>query len=191
MRELRFNPFNAHKFEPESQTLHFSMPKQLLLFRHAEAVDKRQHENDEERELTSNGLNQSVQMGVYLSRGLFIPDTIYCSTAVRAKQTATLAADAMKFGSKKIIFDEELYDASTRTLFGFISRLDNSLDHVMCVGHNPTLTYLAEYLTGESIGDLVPAGIVIIKFDIRSWAEVSQRNGSLVQYMHPQDSQRN
>jgi phosphohistidine phosphatase len=165
--------------------------KQLYLFRHAEAVDKRVHENDKARELTSHGVTQSVQMGVYLSRGFFLLDAIFCSTAMRAQQTATLAADAMKFESQKIVFDDELYDASTRTLFGFISRMDDNYNHVMCVGHNPTLSYLAEYFTKETIGDLVTAGIVIIKFDISSWSEVSQGNGSLVQYLHPDNPPRN
>jgi phosphohistidine phosphatase len=165
--------------------------KQLYLFRHAEAVDKRLHESDKERELTSNGVTQSVQMGVYLSRGFYTLDAIYCSTAMRAQQTATLAADSMKFDSQKIVFDDELYDASTRTLFAFIGNIDNGYDHVMCVGHNPTLSYLAEYFTKETIGDLATAGVVVIKFDIKSWSEVSQGNGSLLQYLHPDNPPRN
>jgi phosphohistidine phosphatase len=165
--------------------------KQLYLFRHAEAVDKRMHEHDKERELTPHGVTQSVQMGVYLSRGFFLLDAIFCSTAMRARQTATLAADTMKFESQKIVFEDELYDASTRTMFNFIGQLDNGYNHVMCVGHNPTLSYLAEYFTKETIGDLATAGIAIIKFNITSWSEVGQGNGSLVQYLHPDNPSRN
>jgi phosphohistidine phosphatase len=161
------------------------MPKQLYLFRHAEAIEKRFHESDKERELTPRGVNQSMQMGVHLSQGFFSLDTIFCSTAMRARQTATLTADTLKFDSQRIIFDDELYDASTRTLFGFISRIDDGYDHVMCVGHNPTLSYLAEYFTKENIGEMVTAGLVIIKFDISSWAEVSEGNGALLQYLYP------
>jgi phosphohistidine phosphatase len=164
------------------------MPKQLYLFRHAEAVDKRHHENDRERELTPHGIAQSVQMGAYLSRGFLLPETIFCSTAIRSRQTATLAADAMKVESQKIIFEDELYDASTRTLFRFVSQVDDGYDYIMCVGHNPTLTYLAEYFTREPIGDIVAAGIAIIKFNITSWTEISQGNGLLVQYLRPDNS---
>jgi hypothetical protein len=31
----------------------------------------------------------------------------------------------------------------------------------------------------------VTAGLVIIKFDISSWAEVSEGNGALLQYLYP------
>lgn len=161
------------------------MSKYLYLFRHAEAVDKRHHENDRERELTPYGINQSVHMGILLSRASITPDTIFCSPATRTRQTATLLADTMKLDSQRTQFDDELYHGSTRTLFAFITRFDNGLHHVMCVGHNPTLTYLAEYFTKEAIGDLVTAGIVIIKFDISSWVEVSQGNGRLIQYLQP------
>jgi phosphohistidine phosphatase len=167
------------------------MPKQLYLFRHAEAVDKRVHEHDKERELTVHGVTQSVQMGVYLSRGLFTLDAIFSSSAMRARQTATLAADAMKFETQKIVFDDELYDASTRTLLAFITAIDDGFDHVMCVGHNPPISYLAEYFTRENIGDMTTAGIAIIQFNISSWAEVSQGNGTLLQYLHPDNPPRN
>jgi phosphohistidine phosphatase len=167
------------------------MPKQLYLFRHAEAVDKRVHESDKDRELTGQGVTQSVQMGVYLSRGLFTLDGIFCSTATRARQTATLAADAMKFDTQKIVYDDELYDASTRTLFAFITRIDDGYDHVMCVGHNPPISYLAEYFTRENIGDMTTAGIAIIQFNISTWSEASQGNGTLLHYLHPDNPPRN
>ena len=92
----------------------------------------------------------------------------------------------MKINTTEIILEEELYSATTRMFFEFVSRLDQDLNHVMCVGHNPTLTYLAEYFTKESIGDLVPAGVVVIKFDINAWSEVSQGNGQLVKYITPE-----
>jgi phosphohistidine phosphatase len=167
------------------------MPKHLILFRHAEATTKLPNQSDKERDLTSHGITQSVQVGAQIAEKAIPIDVIFCSTANRARQTALLAADAMKFDQQKIKYEDEIYDASTRTLFSFINKIEDSFQSVMCVGHNPTFTYLAEYLTQEAIGDLVTAGIVIIKFDVNSWAELSQGNGELLHYLQPRTYDQN
>lgn len=161
------------------------MPKHLYLFRHAESVDKQLRDHDRDRELSPTGVRESLQMGTYLNRENVNPDIIICSSAARARATTQLAADAMKFDHNKITFDDELYTASVRTFFEFITKLDDDYSQVMCVGHNPTVSYLAEYLTGAEIGDMTTAGIVMIKFNIKSWREVSQGNGELLHYVYP------
>jgi phosphohistidine phosphatase len=161
------------------------MMKTLMLLRHAEAVGRTLHESDKERELTSKGISQSHQVGMYLSEKSLIPDSIFSSTAMRANQTATLVADAMKFENHRIRFDEELYDATTRMLFNFVTTIDDSFNKVLCVGHNPGISYLAEYLTKEPIGEMRPSGIAIISFDILTWKEVGEGTGELVRYVEP------
>jgi phosphohistidine phosphatase len=108
------------------------------------------------------------------------------STAERARMTASMIADALKTDTEKIILQEDLYEASTRTFFQFLTQLEDHLHNVMCVAHNPVVTYLAEYLTGAEVGDMVPGGLAIIKFNIQSWKEVSQGNGELENYITPE-----
>jgi phosphohistidine phosphatase len=86
----------------------------------------------------------------------------------------------------KILEHEELYEASTRTFLDLITKLDDSQNHVMCVGHNPVISYLAEYLTKSEIGDMFPAGLVIIKFKLNSWRDVEQGVGQLENYIYPE-----
>lgn len=162
------------------------MAKYLFLYRHGEATQSHSKDGDKERELTSKGISHSNQIGTYLLSNHFDVKTIFSSTALRAHQTAAITAEAMKIDTSEIILEEELYTATTRMFFEFINRIDSAHVNVMCVGHNPTITYLAEYLTKESIGEIVPAGVVIIKFDINSWSEVSQGNGQLVKYITPE-----
>lgn len=165
------------------------MAKHLFLYRHAEATQSHSNDGDRERELTAKGISQSNQVGAFLLANHFHVKNIYTSPALRAHQTAAITAEAMKFNTTEIVIEEELYNATTRMFFEFIGKLDPMLTSVMCVGHNPTLTYLAEYFTKESIGDIVPAGLVIIKFDINSWADVNQGNGQLVKYISPETTQ--
>jgi phosphohistidine phosphatase len=166
--------------------LNREMAKHLFLYRHAEAAQSHSSDGDRDRELTPKGISHANQIGTYLLTNQFDIKTIFTSPALRAHQTAAITAEAMKINTSEIVLEEELYSATTRMFFEFVSRLDSDLTDVMCVGHNPTLTYLAEYFTKESIGDVVPAGIVVIKFDIQSWSEVSQGNGQLVKYISPE-----
>lgn len=162
------------------------MPRYLYLVRHAQSADKQVNQNDFGRELTSTGVKQALLVGNYLLQQQIMPDVIMTSTAERARMTASVMADALKADPEKINLQEDLYEASTRTFFQFITQLEDHLHHVLCVAHNPVVTYLAEYLTGAEVGDMVPAGMAMIKFNIQSWKEVSQGNGELENYITPE-----
>ncbi len=131
-------------------------------------------------------MKQALLVGNYLLQQQIMPDVIMTSTAERARMTASMIADALKTDIEKISLQEDLYEASTRTFFQFLTQLEDHQHHVMCVAHNPVVTYLAEYLTGAEVGDMVPAGLAIIKFNIQSWKEVSQGNGDNENYITPE-----
>jgi phosphohistidine phosphatase len=161
------------------------MPRYLYLLRHAESREKQHNEVDKERDLTARGLRESVLIGTYLFKENTQFDAVHCSVAQRAKATASLIADAMKLKVEKITEQEALYEASTRTFFQFITQLDDEHHRVLCVAHNPAISYLAESLTKSEIGDMSPCGLAIIKFNVQSWKEVSQGNGELDNYVYP------
>ncbi|MBL7856443.1 MAG: histidine phosphatase family protein [Cyclobacteriaceae bacterium] len=162
------------------------MARFLYLLRHAQSADKQINQSDKGRELTPSGRKDALAMGYYLLKNNSTIDIIISSPALRAHTTAGLVADALRLDPEKIIVDDELYDASVRTFLGFVNQLDDAYHHVMCVGHNPTMSYVAEYITGAEIGDMVPAGLVEIKFPGASWKEVSEGNGNLVHYIYPE-----
>lgn len=161
------------------------MPKYLYLFRHAESLEKQMGEHDKDRDLSPSGMRSAVQIGSFLIQENITPDVIYTSSAVRTQSTTQLVADAIKFNQDKILIEDDLYEASVRTFFEFITRIDDGYNSVMCVGHNPSISYLAEYLTRAEIGDMVTAGLAMIKFNINTWREIGQGNGELVRYVYP------
>jgi phosphohistidine phosphatase len=161
------------------------MRKYLYLLRHAESTQKQLHENDKDRQLSSRGIKEALMIGTYLFKQNTPLNIIMSSTASRALTTANLVTDALKIDSEKISPQDDLYEASPRTFLQFVSELDDTLQHVMCVGHNPTISYLAEHFTKSEIGDMVPGGLSIISFDIHSWKEVSEGNGELERYVFP------
>ena len=87
----------------------------------------------------------------------------------------------------KIQFEEELYTASVRTFLAFVNQLDDACSHVMCIGHNPVISYLAEYLTKAEIGDMPPAGLAMIQLNVQHWKEVNQGSGELINLLIPEN----
>ncbi len=162
------------------------MPRYLYLLRHAESASKQLNENDKDRPLSSRGIKEALMIGTYLFKQNTSLNIIMSSTAARALTTANLVADALKIDTDKISPQEDLYEASPRTLLQFISQLDDDHQHVMCVAHNPSISYLAELFTKSEIGEMAPGGLSIIAFEISSWKEVSQGNGELVRYVFPE-----
>ncbi len=162
------------------------MPRYLYLVRHAESKEKQVGQDDYERRLTPRGMREALSMGTYLYKEKTTLDAIISSTAERAKATAGLMADGLKLDPKDIVFTDELYEASTRTFFHFISELDDTKKNIMCITHNPFVSYVAEYLTKEEIGDMAPGSLVTIKFNIASWKEIGEGNGELENYIYPE-----
>lgn len=161
------------------------MVRTLYLIRHGESQESMSGDKDFERKLTPLGYRNSSRMGKLLSDYDVNPDIMISSTAVRARDTAELISEQVKLSPNKIDYLDELYQASVRSLFNFISELDVEYKTVVIVGHNPVLIYLGEYLTKKAIGKLVPCGILQIGFEVESWSNVSEGNGTLMNYYVP------
>ncbi len=161
------------------------MPKLLYLLRHAQSADKQPGQTDKERELTPKGMQDSLKMGTYLLREKILLDVLYTSTANRAQATAQFISDTLKLDNEKIINDDELFQASVRTFMEFIMQVDEAYSHIMCVGHNPVISYLSEYLCGAEIGDMPTASLVVIKFTVNSWKDITQGSGNLQKFIKP------
>jgi phosphohistidine phosphatase len=121
------------------------MARHLYLMRHAQSVEKQIGQRDETRELTPEGIKEALLIGNYLFQQKISPDCILCSPAERAKTTASLVSDALKVDPERIMVQEELYEASTRTFFQFVGSLEDFRGTILCIGHNPAISYLAEY----------------------------------------------
>lgn len=161
------------------------MTKLLYLLRHSQSAEKQQGQTDKDRELTPQGVKESFQIGAYLHREKIFPDAIYCSVAERARMTAQLIADTIKLDLGRVIPDEELFQASVRTFLEFVQRLDDSYNSVLCIGHNPAISYLAEYLSKAEIGEIPTGGLVVLKFSLNNWEEVNEGTAEFIQLITP------
>ncbi len=124
-------------------------------------------------------------MGRHLKDLKILPEIIISSPAARARQSAELIAEQLDYDVGKIHLNDEIYDASVRTLLQVVNQLKDDWAQVMMVGHNPTVTYLAEYITGAEIGNIETCGIVLIQFEVKNWIDVDANTGKFKQYLYP------
>lgn len=149
------------------------MSKSLYLMRHAKA-EHTSGLRDFDRALTDEGMRDTRSQAIHIFKDN-LPDKFVVSAAVRTVQTVQFLQEALRFDDDRIQYDETLYLASSREMFNVITHLDDLWKSVCIVGHNPTISYMAEYLCGEEIGDMTTSGVVKVNFD-GSWANISQRS---------------
>ena len=155
------------------------MVRKLYLLRHGEAEQAGRNEKDYDRNLTYSGIQVIKQLSAHLKSGSFRPEMVYSSPSARTEQTTTFLLEGLGI-EPQIIFNEDIYEASIRTLFDLVTHLDNQHHEVLIVGHNPGVTYLAEYLTNEPIVGMSPGQLVKIEFGVNTWGEITKGLGTVV-----------
>lgn len=153
--------------------------KSLLLLRHAESAAKEQGQIDFDRPLTEEGTQKARQVGEHLWSKNTIPDLIISSSAIRAQVTARLIAEKLG-GVVKVVSDASIYDSTHPTLLQIIKKIDDSYKQILLVGHNPAITTFGEFVTGQQVRSLEPAGLLSIEMDVENWKEVIQGCGRLI-----------
>jgi len=149
--------------------------KRLLIMRHAKSSWKDADQTDHERPLKKRGKNDAHLMGKMLKSKKIVPDMILCSTAERAKETAKLLAEAMKFKSE-IIYSDSLYMAEPTDIINEIANNATKEKTIMVIGHNPGSEALVQILTGK-VESLPTASIAYVTAKIDHWKDITKDDG--------------
>jgi phosphohistidine phosphatase len=111
----------------------------LVLWRHAEALEMREPQDDLERPLTPKGERQALRMAEWLNRHLPSSARVLVSPARRAQQTAV--ALERRFKTVAALAPDGSVDGLLHAV-----RWPESREPVLVVGHQPTLGLAAAYL---------------------------------------------
>jgi phosphohistidine phosphatase len=98
------------------------------------------------------------------------PEIIYCSPAVRTRQTLDCLLDAL--GSPPVMFDDLLYGASVDELIGVARRTPAAFASAMFVGHNPGMGDLVGALT-RSYAEFPTGAFATLAVAHTDWAELA------------------
>ena len=119
----------------------------LIFWRHAEALDAVQGQEDLSRALSPKGEKQASKMGAWLDRQLPEGVRVICSPAVRTEQTAST------LGRKYKLKSELLPDASALELLEAVGWPGSKMS-VVVVGHQPVMGQCIAHLLGLAASDL-------------------------------------
>ncbi|MBL8308673.1 MAG: histidine phosphatase family protein [Rubrivivax sp.] len=143
----------------------------LILWRHAEALEMREVQDDLERALTSKGERQAQRMAGWLNRHLPSSTRVMASPARRCQQTA--AALDRRFKTVAALAPDGTVEGLLHSV-----RWPEAREPVLVVGHQPTLGLTAAYLlSAQSLAWTVRKGAVW-------WLRAREREGQLQVLLH-------
>ena len=159
--------------------------KVLYISRHAKSSWDDASLADFDRPLNKRGKKDAPMMGELLESLGVLPELIIASPAKRAIRTARILADKILYPASEIVLNEDIYEASTSDLLDIIENFDDSLKSVMIVGHNPSFTHLANYLTETYFDNVPTCGIVAVGFELSHWKDIDKNSGKIIFYEYP------
>lgn len=148
--------------------------KTLLLMRHAKSSWNDPGQSDHDRVLNARGVRDAPRMAEWLEQQGLIPDSITCSTASRAFQTAVLVAKTLRHEAP-LRATATLYHADSAAWLSVIRDLPAESRCALCVSHNPGIEGLVSTLTGTP-QHLPTAAIAVLKLPINDWREFDGQN---------------
>lgn len=171
--------------------------KTLLILRHAKSSWDDDFP-DKDRPLAKRGRAAAPMMGRYIAQQGYEPDLVLCSTARRTLETLDLMMPAL--GRRiSVLYEEPLYLAEAQSLLERVRWVEDAVETVMIVGHNPGLEDLALLLCGtpieaaererlSAIQEKFPtAALAVLTFAGKHWRTIGPGRGRLIDFMRPRD----
>jgi phosphohistidine phosphatase len=140
---------------------------------------------DFDRPLTMRGRRASSVIGRYLRKQSINPALVICSPAERARETAAIALKTARIPAE-VRYDERIYEAHVGRLLEVVSQVDDGVESVLMIGHNPGFSDFAQYLTGDGV-HMPTAALAQIALDVEDWKQVLAGCGELKKLIKPRE----
>ncbi len=166
-------------------TVTLGTQKTLHLIRHSYASEGAPGTPDIERPLSQQGEATCQFMAAKIASSGYRFNAIFVSPARRAQATIEIISDHSGTLSLNWETDSGLYTFDWHALLEWLVRQDDSLDELVIVGHNPAISRLVVFLTGEDVAQVPPCSWLTMGVDISHWADLYRECGVLVGRVYP------
>lgn len=158
--------------------------KKVYLMRHAKASDENAQMGDFNRPLEPSGEKEAEEMGNFLSKRGEKFDLIVASPSVRTRATAKIICEKIGHEFSAIKWDSAIYACTTDALLNAIKATGRQYNKVLFIGHNNSMTHVANALQDEEkIADMPTCGVVAVAFPDSTWSTIGK--GKLIFYKTP------
>lgn len=124
-----------------------------------------------------------MKTGQQLIRNSSTPDFVLSSSAPRAKHTALLVIETIRLSAEFCRFEDGLYEADGDLWLASIREIAAPVHTLLCVGHNPVLSWLTGTLAGRSV-DLAPGEFVVLESAAPTWSTFDENIREVVTVPH-------
>lgn len=146
--------------------------KTVYIVRHGKAIPANANIADADRMLTDTGVARTCRVALYMAESKPVIDQIITSPAERAYATALIIADKLGYKANKVITNATLFTGDDKDALEIIEGLDDSINSVMIVGHNPIITMVANNFASPKLDSLPTTGVVSVHIDSDKWADL-------------------
>ena len=165
--------------------------KSLSFMRHAESESNYIDDSDFERPTKKSGLKMTQICAEHLKKNNIRYDLLFCSPALRTKQTSSYFLSVMNLKTIKVIYDYNLYEGSSENFLLRVSNLKKYQD-ILVVTHEPQILFFKDFFLCKTnfwpnIKDLEigTSSVFSINFDINMWNEINESNVQSYEFLNP------
>jgi phosphohistidine phosphatase len=162
-----------------------TMPRELLILRHAKSAWDTGAARDFDRPLAKRGRKAAPRVGRFLLEQGLLPDHVVSSPAQRARETVIAVCAELSIAPEIIHWDERIYGGWTSSLVNVLRECPAGAGRVMIAGHNPGLESLLVHLSEQPVpvpadGKLMPTAAVAHLEVHTEWAELGADSARLL-----------
>lgn len=170
--------------------------RRVCLYRHAKSDWSDAALDDFDRPLNKRGRRAAAYMADYVAASPYRPDTVLCSTALRARETFAPIEQALA-GDLRILRRDRLYLAMPEVLIDELRSLPSNAETAMIVAHNPGLELLALALGQWSASEdarrihedlaagFPTAALAVFDFAVSQWRDLEEGCGLPIFFGRP------
>jgi phosphohistidine phosphatase len=158
----------------------------LTLLRHAKSSWKNPALTDMERPLNKRGRREADAMAQRVVEHGATFTTVFASPARRSRETLARMLLALPAQDAILTFDQAFYTFERDGLLNALKSLDDGLQDVMVVGHNPAIDETLRWLTGETFDGFPTAACAQLTFTLPRWTKLHEGCAELMWLLTPE-----
>lgn len=160
--------------------------KTLYLLRHAKSDWDDETLSDQQRPLSKRGRRDAALIAAELQRQKRQFDTVYCSPAVRARETLErFQAEANILANANVTIADALYTFEAGNLLHWLRDLPQDISRTMIIGHNPALAEVADHLCDGKVGHMGTCTFLELQINVEYWDQLRGDCAKLVEVLRP------
>ena len=154
--------------------------KYLYVMRHGDAEVNNFDLDDFERDLSESGSKKVKEVAQRFAQKADTIELLVTSPAKRAFNTAKLWRLHSGMAEHNVRTDSRIYRAKSPDLLRLIGSIDEGVNNLMLIGHNPGITDLVSDLVRDRTISIPTSGIVRLFLPVANWYEVESEKALLV-----------